>query len=972
MKLEGEFSEMNEKEKQDYVVKTADLLYRVFEGKKASHSEILEKANVLMPIAVPLAAGTQEYNDVLNEAICRYELEVGITTFEPNIIDNEYDQDLWLYKLKQSITHSFFDRYKLYLRKEGFSINVIERDIAPTCEKILARCANPKCESGMEQRRGLVVGDVQSGKTANYLALMNMAYDYGYKIVVLLAGMTDSLRIQTQKRTDKGVIGAISDTIGNDIVYCGVGEGNEEHYAVPFTNQCNDFAKFIQKNLNAAISDFKKPVVLVVKKNKSILEAVSKQLQSALGDFDSSSILIIDDEADNASISTAPPGKDPTTINKCIRDIFNKFPIASYVGFTATPFANIFINPDDADEDYLDLFPADFIVQLHAPTNYFGGYKVFPKEDENVLPRPLRLITEDEKNFLPVIHKKDIEYVSLAGSLKEAIQSFLINCVVRTIRGHKTKHRSLMINISRYNDVQERIYDKVFEYIEKLKNIIEQTSELPIDKFIRNVEMESLYKLYTEDDFYSDIRDGHFDDEDQEDYSAIPWSDIQKGLYDEICQFEIVTINARNGKMSSQKDGVKQRFDYEDYAEKGARVIAIGGLVLSRGLTLEGLMVSYYSRNAGTYDTLLQMCRWFGYRPKYKDLCRIYMTQINIDSFTSVLAAVDDLKEQFSEMERQHKKPSDFGLMVREKPEVLETTLLITARNKARNTDKVICQLNYGGVYADTSKLLKEAAVNRHNYNAFEEFYKQLNFKDENGWHMARRVAKEAVADFVERLRIHYVNKKFDVQGLAEYVRNSDVFDNWDVVIAKGNSNKYPCFMGVEGLKATTRRFHTGGKEDKFVRIGGHNNRVLDPSILNSGANLSEERRKEILKQKNANLLPGEKEQTVLTAKDYIKELKSPILVIYPIELLNVVTKKELEAYKGEGDILEIKSRLEKQKEILRDSFDDLPLMAFAVAFPDKESSKKFVYRANLIKLRELTENLEVNDEEEGEEDDDN
>ena len=310
---------MSEQEKYDLIVKASDLLYRVFEGKKNTHSEILEKALLLLPIITPtLTPGTLEYQEILNGAIDLFEREVGIKTFDPDIIDKDYDQDLWLYKVKPTISHAYFDRYKLYLRKEGFSIKVIEEDIAPTCEKILSRCANPKCESKHEQKRGLVVGDVQSGKTANYLALINMAYDYGYKIVVLLAGMTDSLRIQTQKRTDTGVIGAISDTIGNDIIYCGVGEYNEDHYAVPFTNQGNDFAKFIQKNLNAAISDFKKPVVLVVKKNKSILESVIKQLQSALKDFDSSSILIIDDEADNASISTAPPGKDPTTINKCI------------------------------------------------------------------------------------------------------------------------------------------------------------------------------------------------------------------------------------------------------------------------------------------------------------------------------------------------------------------------------------------------------------------------------------------------------------------------------------------------------------------------------------------------------------------------------------------------------------------------------------------------------------------------------
>ena len=959
---------MSELEKYDLIVKVSDLLYRVFEGKKKTHSEILEKAVLLMQIAASsLEQNSLEYRDVLNGAIDLFEREVGIKTFDPDIIDNEYDKDLWLYKVKPTIPHAYFDRYKLYLRKEGFSIKVIENDIAPTCEKILARCANPKCESKHEQKRGLVVGDVQSGKTANYLALINMAYDYGYKIVVLLAGMTDSLRVQTQKRTDAGVIGAISDTIGNDIVYCGVGEYNEDHYAVPFTNQGNDFAKFIQKNLNAAISDFKKPVVLVVKKNKGILEAVIKQLQSALKDFDSSSILIIDDEADNASISTAPAGRDPTTINKCIREIFNKFPIASYVGFTATPFANIFINPEDSDEDFLDLFPADFIVQLHAPGNYFGGYKVFPHEDSDVLllPRPLRLISEEEENFLPVIHKRDVPYSAMSESLKEAIMSFLINCVVRTARGHGTKHRSLMINISRYNDVQEMIYDRVEEYITRLRNVIEQTSCKPLEQFLLNDDMYKLHRLYTTDEFYQPIREGHCD-EDGETYQGIPWDVIQQGLYDEIKQFEIATVNSRNGKMTSKKDGQKQRFDYENYKETGARVIAIGGLVLSRGLTLEGLMVSYYSRNAGAYDTLLQMCRWFGYRPKYQDLCRVYMTQINIDSFSAVLAAVDNLKAQFSEMEAQKKRPSDFELMVREAPESLETTLLVTARNKMRATDQIVYQLNYGGVYADTSKLLKTAAQNNENYAAFKTLYESLDFADVDGRYMARGIWKQQIADFISKLKIHYANKKFDVEGLSEYISESEIFEYWDVVIATGDSKKFANFMGVENLPAATRSFHTAGPSDKFIRIGGSNNRVLDPGILDSGLGLTPADREKILEQKNAELEPGEKRHTELTAKDYLRLREHPILVIYPLDLLTKTSDKEVRA-RFNDESAKHKALIEEEKKQLCEVFGDTPLMAFAVAFPAKESSKKFIYRANLRKIKELTDNLEITDDEEGE-----
>jgi hypothetical protein len=495
---------------------------------------------------------------------------------------------------------------------------------------------------------------------------------------------------------------------------------------------------------------------------------------------------------------------------------------------------------------------------------------------------------------------------------------------------------------------------------------------MPLDLFIKNSDMNALYQLYTNDAFYQPVRDGYYDSEEDITYEAIPWDAIQYGLYEEIKQIEIVTVNSRNGKMSSHKNGKKQRFDYETYKDTGARVIAIGGLVLSRGLTLEGLMVSYYSRNAGAYDTLLQMCRWFGYRPKYQDLCRVYMTQTNIDSFSAVLAAVDNLKAQFAEMEAQKKSPKDFGLMIRESPDTLETTLLVTARNKMRNTEQIICQLNYGGVYADTSKLLKNSSHNKDNFAAFEELYNTLNFSDHNGRYMARGVWKQQIADFISKLKIHYVNKKFDIQGLSEYIADSDIFTHWDIVIAKGSSERFPKFMGIEGMRATARSFHSAGETDKFIRIGGANNRVLDPGILDSGLeHLTKEKRKEILAQKNAKReAEGKKPQKELTARDYLKEREYPILVIYPIELLTEVTPNEVIARFG-CDTESYRDIIKKEKEQLSNMFADVPLMAFAVAFPDKESSKRFTYRANLQKLKELTDNLEITDDEEGEDDND-
>ena len=913
------------------------VLYRTLQGKKVPHSDVIQKTKQLYPIVLSDLIASPEHNAIVKEVVNRYESEVGIKTFEPDFIDLENEAKYWLYKDKERIPHPFFDRYKLYLANDGFEQKVI-KNIEITCEQILARCANPKSVFA-EKKKGLVVGDVQSGKTANYLGLINMAYDYGYRIVVLLAGATDSLREQTQKRTDSGVIGAKSDTIGNIIEFIGVGLNTHEHFAVPFTNQVNDFKKFVQKNLNVAIADINKPVVLVVKKNKSVLESVKERLQSELTEkgLDCRSILIIDDEADNASVTTSKDPEKPTTINRCIRDIFNKFPIASYVGYTATPFANIFINPND-DENYLDLFPTDFIAQLHAPSTYFGGRLVFPSN--GTYSKYVRLIYESEPNFLPVKHDKYVAYPALAESLKEAINTFIICNVIRTIRGDGKKHRSMMINITRYNDTQELILEKVTEYLLKLQNAIEQLSDMSLTEFCKNRYCKALYELYTNDNFFKESREGLTNTASR----PISWDSIQCGLYEEIKKIIVVVINSRNGRMNNiDPTGRKKRFDYDDKKDEGARVIAIGGLVLSRGLTLEGLMTSYYSRNAGAYDTLLQMCRWFGYRNNYIDLCRIYLTQVSIDQFDAVLTATEDLKEQFSEMKLRNKKPIDFGLMIQECPDTLETTLLITARNKMRGTQIFTRRLNYSGVYADTSKMFQDPLKNDHNLEAFSQFCKNVEFewkgKDNTSithrYYMAQHVSQHYIAQLFRDIKIPIENKKFNTDGIAEYIENSERFPYWDVVIANGNSTDSKKFMGQ--VQPVERSFHMRSKND-LIRIGGSNNRVLDPSLLNAGLWYR----------------VGE----TLSAKEYCNHRETPVLIVFPIEL-------KCESVNENAKDQELSEEQIWKKET-KNCLGGKVLLAFAYGFPGVDSKIMVKYRANAVMIDQLNADVEINDENEG------
>ena len=896
--------------------------------KSYTHSEIVENArNVAMALF-----GVEE-KEIIDYVVTKYEENhPNICVHEPDVLLKDETYGKWFERKKEILQHGLIDgylkRYENFLRREDFDELVIEQ-MELDCEKILKQCANPEMTMDVNERkkRGLVVGDVQSGKTANYLALVNMACDYGYKTIVLLAGMTDSLRQQTQSRVDEGFIGAVSDSIGNtDIAYIGVGEEGDtkQHYAIPLTNNENDFVKFVKKNYNFTSGDFIKPVVLVVKKNASVLQQLGEWLNPSKHNINYENILIIDDEADNASINTKKPECDPSKINEQIRNLFNSFPIASYVGYTATPFANIFINPDD-DENYLDLFPSDFIVLLNAPTNYFGASKVFAYEGKTNS-RHIRELDEAEKFFLPPKHKKD-EYVfsTLPESLKEAILCFLINNVIRTIQGAEKKHRSMMINISVFNVMHDQIKTAIEDYIENIAYVIEQESYKPLSDFIKNLEMNKLYGIYNGDypanniDFYESYRE------------KIAWEQIQAGLYDEVKKIETVVINNKNKK---------DRFTYKNakYNEHGARVIAIGGYVLSRGLTLEGLMISYFSRNSSAYDSLLQMCRWFGYRPGYEELCRVYISPINIMNFRAVIDAVEDLKMQFREMIIRKRKPKDFGLMVKESPDTLETSLLITSRNKMYNTGKIEHVINYGGTYADTSKLYVNKDYNAFNRQHVEDMFEKI-ISESNGIvvedstkYFIRDVDKKFVAECIKKLSVPYENTKFDTDNMATYIMTNKSFPKWDIIVATGSSTE----KTYKGKKAVVRSFRKRENE-KIIRIGDMNNRIIDPGIFSSG--LSEEQMK-VVKQhaRDRVAIAGKGKPESLTVPDYLAVTdRNPLFVIYPMEI------KRLGDITGDKDSRRVEALCK-----------DL-VFGFAVGFPAIENAERMVYRANKVKIDEIT-----------------
>ena len=437
-----------------------------------------------------------------------------ITHVLGDVIYDDYELKKWYFN--ENIEDNYFwERYYRYLKEQGSiddkSINLLHEKTLPDIMNCLY---NPKEDfDGKRLKRGLIIGDVQSGKTATYSGLICKAADAGYKVVILLAGITESLRQQTQERIDEGIVGYTIRKVNKQIREgrVGVGKDNKQRRASSFTTCVKDFVRG-SNLISTTLSDHNSLVLFVVKKNVSVLTKLHDWLKNQNMDVRTNSInhpmLLIDDEADNASVNTKKDNTDPTKTNAIIRKICNLFQTANYVGFTATPFANVFIDPDSVDSmKNADLFPEHFIYTLPTPSSYIGADKIFYKDKKYY--RNLRFITDIEepdytsdeyREYLKNIdelnrgtfyyrHTKEWNGV-LPDSLKESIYCYYLANVVRDLRGHGAKPRSMLINMSRFVKVQSVIK----EHVDKIQNEFIRTIKFDFDDdSSKNVKL-SLYK----------------------------------------------------------------------------------------------------------------------------------------------------------------------------------------------------------------------------------------------------------------------------------------------------------------------------------------------------------------------------------------------------------------------------------------------------------------------------------------------
>ncbi|MEV8250072.1 Z1 domain-containing protein [Microbacterium sp. NPDC076768] len=506
-------------------------------------------------------------------------------------------------------------RARLDSRLPGSAVDGVDESTS----QILSQCANP-LERG-DRRKGLVVGYVQSGKTANYAGLVAKAVDAGYRIVIVLAGMHSNLRAQTQARLD------------GDLQLRELKNGGVAWY--PLTDVNSDLAP---NNPVAPVGNQANAIVMVVKKNEkrlanvlTYLRSISKQDPKMLL---SRAVLIIDDESDQATPNTKGAKNLVSAINQRIRDIWAEVKTGTYVGYTATPFANIFTDPNNEN----DLYPDDFAVVLPRAAGYMGADTYFDTstiddEEGSSSAALARTIPEEEAAVLAPSGRDLTNYdPHTTSSLSEAIRWFLIATAIRQIRTGSPEHSSMLLHTSHRVEAHARLRDAVVD-------------------FLKDIALESDRRHHTfEATFNAEI------DRAQElrgDEILPLWADIWPVIDDLISRVQVRVDNGTSDNRVSYPDGDPQT------------VIAIGGGTLSRGLTLEGLVVSFFLRTSNAYDTLLQMGRWFGFRPHYRDLARVWAASGMLEDYAHLALVERELRGDIAVMIDEEMTPRDIAIAVR-------------------------------------------------------------------------------------------------------------------------------------------------------------------------------------------------------------------------------------------------------------------------------------------------------------------
>lgn len=745
-------------------------------------------------------------------------------------------------------THNYFEDYVDYLQLKGYP-EPIRAALGRDARLITSLLANPSATE-LKSKKGLVVGHVQSGKTGNFIGVASMAADYGYKVIVVLSGIQENLRAQTQFRLDEAFIGStwVDDGSQRRFERVGVGIRNPDRSQPHAATRIDSDFKTGHMN-GISLSGAKSPIVFVCKKNAKMLDNLTSwvKTQKIAGNYVDAPLLLIDDEADNAGINVG--GKDsPTRINQAIRLLLNQFRISTYVGYTATPYANIFIEPPtDADMENEDLFPKDFIVALSPPSNYIGAESLFSETGQ--LRESVRPVCDFE-DLLPLKHKRSYLVADVPDSFRRALYAWYVSCALRYVRGHSDRHMSMMVNASRFIDVQRQLGDHILAEVNNISTGIKSFGNLPGQWDVSTV-LRELRSVYESEFPYVDVN----------------WTDIVTALVKFAPTVEVRVING----------GSRDVLNYDQYKDKGLHVIAVGGLALSRGFTLEGLSITYILRNSGAYDTLMQMGRWFGYRDDYADLTRVYMPHHSIEWYGYVCEATSELYKSFLHMSRLKRKPINFGLCVRHH----SSTLSITARNKMKTavmveTSILLEQQLFETVYLEIKKNTANMALVSDFVRSFsppESTQKPILLGQSND---------SSVLSLLQKFDFAKPNNRLFTGNLYPSLiadLTDAGFDVWDVAIYTGDGE--PVTFG--GLHLRPQQRSWDGTD--IVRINADKMRVASRGAERMGLSQSQVKRAQKMFDDEKDAMEQSERASKNISDSYFRKVRQrPLLMIHLIE----------------------------------------------------------------------------------------
>ena len=869
-------------------------------------------------------------------------LYAEITVYsEPTValIAEKYKNSDWWSKRKAdySFPKEYSERYYDYMcNKPSWGITAID-ELNRSTDKTMNAIVDPQL-GAEDERIGMIFGYVQSGKTAHYISLINKAYDAGYKIIIVLTGMHDSLRSQTQSRIDEEVLGYetsidyfLNSALEKNAIGVGVGFQNQIR-ALPMLqslttrDQKGDFSK---STLGVKMTN---PFIIVTKKNAVVLRNILKYFNNApFAETENGKkyipatypALIIDDEADQASVNTKAVREkdgsykkdyDPSTINGLIRKLLRVFKTRSYVGYTATPYANIFIDPKTPDTEYgSDLYPRDFIFRAPRSNMYVGAREFFGlagAEDAPTMPLFRPIIKG--ASYLGKGTKVDDPVGPIPDDLKLAVRYFYISTALRNLRGQINKPNSMLVHVVRFVGQQNIIKRKVQDYRDELESYIRYNDMETCEEFHRIWNSDYLPTHSDLQSSFPRYMDG----------CTMPeWTDI----WNEICrivQDKEITVYAVNGKSLDA-------LIYKNHQGRPFNVIVIGGDKLSRGLTLEGLTVSYFTRSSSTYDTLMQMGRWFGFRPGYLDACRLFTTKDLFANFSHISMATEDLASQFDFMDEVSQTPRDFGLRVATHP-----TLLITARNKLRTGIEM--KSDFSCKLSQTRVFDVDGETYDHNFEAVESLLKAIGtplskqgFKDHfhknnpGDHYFWINISGYHIASFFEAYQTSKSATRANSKYMAEYVREmmkvGGVTD-WTVCLMNFKREDKPTFSiaGFDEIGAGIFRAEGKGVQSQGSTVSIHTMTSEGHEFYDFTA---EQLRRKDAREAELKAQKKNDKRCSEILRSEIRDQKQGFLILYPIA--------------DAGDLTKMKG-------------DHKTPFGFAVVFPDRKGKGDLkTYRMN-------------------------